>query len=155
MWIGRAWETFVGVLNEPHISKKRLLGSLKWKEGKNVDGINDKKKKRLFLHLHTVFVNPLIKGLTCRCRCQACTQSITYLSQEPHLEIRGCFVIFFKVFYMLPLYNVYVYLAHHENTDLIDIFTRAVWHSLHRKWYRCCAAITRHAFASNRNALKY
>lgn len=98
MWIGRAWETFVGVLNEPHISKKRLLGSLKWKEGKNVDGINDKKKKRLFLHLHTVFVNPLIKGLTCRCRCQACTQSITYLSQEPHLEIRGCFVIFLKFF---------------------------------------------------------
>lgn len=48
MWIGRAWETFVGVLNEPHISKKRLLGSLKWKEGKNVDGINDKKKNVCF-----------------------------------------------------------------------------------------------------------
>lgn len=54
--------------------KKATWEELKRK--RNVaDGINDKKKV-FFSNLHTVLlINPLIKGITCRCGCQAVIQS--------------------------------------------------------------------------------
>lgn len=46
---------FVGVLKEPHISKKKGYLGVKLKRKKNVgDDIND--KKSLLFHLHTVLL---------------------------------------------------------------------------------------------------
>lgn len=93
VWIRRG--NFVGVLKEPHISKK---ATKKLKRKRNVgDGIKD----RFSFHLHTVLLTLWLKDEDVK---------LAYLSQEPSPQIR------WFVEYISPLYKVHV---NHENTDYI------------------------------------
>lgn len=55
-------------------------------------------KKSLFSNLHTVLlINPLIKGITCRCGCQAFIQSHLFFSVAQPGDQRLCFLIYFAM----------------------------------------------------------